>query len=67
MQFGYRPGRGTMDAVYILKTGIENEIRKPKGRVYVFFVDVKEAFDKVKREELWRKMEKKGVSSYGQE
>ena len=32
-QMGYRPGRGTMDAVYVLKTGIENEIRKgKKGR-----------------------------------
>ena len=53
-QKGYRPGRGTMDAAYVLKTGIEIEIeiRKPKGKAYVMFTDVKGAFDKVKREEL---------------
>ena len=31
-KMGYRPGRGTMDAVYVLKTGIENEIRMKKER-----------------------------------
>ena len=48
---GYRPGRGTMDAVYVLKTGIENEIRKDKGKAYVLFADVKNAFDRASREE----------------
>ena len=59
---GYRPGRGPMDAVYVLKTGIKNEIRKPKGKAYVMFADVKGAFDEVKREELWKKIEEMGIS-----
>ena len=58
-QMGYRPGRGTMDAVYVLKTGVENEIRKRKGKAYVLFADVKGAFDRVNREDLWRRMEEK--------
>ena len=61
-QMGYRPGRGTMDAVYVLKTGVENEIRKRKGKAYVLFADVKGAFDRVNREDLWRRMEEKGIN-----
>ena len=58
---GYRTGRGTMDAVYVLKTGVENEIRKDKGKAYVLFSDVKGAFDRASREELWKKIEAKGI------
>ena len=38
---GYRPGRGKMNGVYVLKTGIENEIRKDKGKAYVLFAHMK--------------------------
>ena len=60
-RMGYRPRRRTMDAIYVPKTGIENEMRKKKGKAYVFFADVKGAFDKVSREELWNKMEEKEI------
>ena len=60
-QMGYRPGRGTIDAIYVLKTGVENEIRKDKGKAYVLFADVKGAFDRASREELWKRMEEKGI------
>ena len=58
---GYRPRRGTMDAVYVLKVVVENEIRKDKGKAYVLFSDVKGAFDRASREELWKKIEAKGI------
>ena len=57
MQFGFRKGRGTMNAVYTLKKTIGGEIAKEKGRVWDFLADMKAAFDKVKREEIWKKME----------
>ena len=44
-----------------LKTGLENEIRKKGGKASVYFADVKEAFDKVSREELWKRMVEKGI------
>ena len=47
-----------MDTVYVLKTGIENEIRKDKGKAYVLFADVKGA---ASREVLWKRMEEKGI------
>ena len=50
-----------MDTVYVLKTGIENEIRKDKGKAYVLFADVKGAFDRASREDLWKRMEAKGI------
>ena len=40
-QLGYRKGRGTIDAIYIVKTTIEEEIKKDKGEIYVFFADMK--------------------------
>ena len=58
-QVGYRPGKGTIDAVYVLKTGIKDEIKKDKGKAYVSFADVKGAFDRARREELWKMMEAK--------
>ena len=57
MQFGFRKGRRTINAVYTLKKTIGGEIAKEKGRVWGFLADMKAAFDKVKREEIWKKME----------
>ena len=51
MQMEYRPGRETMNAVYV-QTGLENEIRKSKGRANIMFADVKGAFDEVQREDM---------------
>lgn len=51
-QFGFRKGRGTMDAVYVLNYIVNREIAKKKGRLFAFFVDLKAAFDKVDRDKL---------------
>ena len=60
-QFGFRKGRGTPNAVYTLKKTIGGEIAKEKGRVWGFLADMKAAFDKVKREDIWKKMEEMGI------
>ena len=44
-----------MDTVYTLKKTIGGEITREKCRVWGFLVDIKTAFDKIKREEIWKK------------
>ena len=46
-----------MNAVYTLKKTIGGEIAREKGRVWWFLADMKAAFDKIKKEEIWKKME----------
>jgi len=53
-QAGFRKGRGTMDNVRILQEVINKEISKKREKVYVFFIDLKAAFDKVVRKILWK-------------
>lgn len=60
-QFGFREGRGTMDAVYILNYIANRELGKRKGKLFACFIDLKAAFDWVDREELMRMMREMGV------
>jgi len=62
-QTGYRKGKGTLEAIYIVKTAMEEETKKEKGEIYLFFADMKGAFDKLRREKLWELMEKNEISS----
>lgn len=41
---------------------MEEEMRKEKGEIFLFFADMKGAFDKLKREKLWELMEQAEVS-----
>lgn len=59
VQMGYRKGRGTTDAIYIVKTAIEEEIKKEKGEIFLFFVDMKGAFERIKRKKIWQIMGEK--------
>ncbi|XP_025262551.1 golgin subfamily A member 6-like protein 22 [Camponotus floridanus] len=60
-QLGFRKERGTIDAVYILKNAINESIRREKGKLCVLFADMKGAFDRLKREEIWNMLEKIGI------
>ena len=57
-QFGFRKGRGTVDCIYILNYLINREIGKKSGKLFVFFGDLKAAFDMVNRQKLKECMEK---------
>lgn len=61
-QAGFRKGRSCIDNIYALKTAAEKALARKKGKLYVFFADVKAAFDKVDRELLWKNMEKQSIS-----
>jgi len=60
-QFGFREGRGTMDAIYILNYMVNKETAKKKGKIYAFFADLKAAFDKVNRVKLREMLRKANI------
>ena len=60
-QYGFRKGRGTVDAIYTLNYIANREIAKKKGKVYAFFANLKAAFDRVNRKELGEMMKKAGI------
>ena len=63
MQFGFMPGRGTTDAIFILRQLQEKYLAKRKN-LYFAFVDLEKAFDRVPREVLWWSMRKLGVEEW---
>jgi len=52
MQFGFTPGGGTTDAICIVRHVQERFLEK-KRDLWLAFVDLEKAFDKVPRDVLW--------------
>ena len=50
---GFRGGRGCVDQIFTLKQ-IGWKSREKKRRVYVGFIDLEKAYDRVNREALWQ-------------
>ena len=63
MQFGFVPGRGTIDAIFILRQLQERHLAKNKT-LYFSFIDLEKAFDRVPREVLWWSMRKAGIEEW---
>ncbi|KAL5157229.1 Secretory carrier-associated membrane protein 3 [Glycine soja] len=59
-QFGFMPGRSTMEAIYLLRRVME-QYRMDQQDLYLIFIDLEKAYDRVPREILWKALEKKGV------
>ena len=59
MQFGFRKGRSTLDAVFVLTQMLEKQKKAGKG-VAMAFLDLRKAFDRVWREGMWKILEDLG-------
>lgn len=53
-QLGFRKGCGTMEAIYVANFIISRQLNRKGGKVFLFFADLKVAFDYVDRRELER-------------
>ena len=54
-QFGFRKGRSTVDAIFILLSLVQHRLNK-KERLYVAFIDMMKCFDTIYRDGLWLKL-----------
>ena len=63
MQFGFRPGRGTTDAMYIVRQ-VQERFLANKKELWIAFVDLEKAFDRVPREVVWWSLRKVGVDEW---
>ena len=61
MQFGFMPGKGTVDAIFIVRR-MQEEYQKKDKKLYMCFVDMEKAFDRVPRKVMEWAMRKKSLS-----
>lgn len=59
-QSGFRKGRSTQDPIFSMKQLIQKASSEQK-KVYLAFIDLEKAFDKVPREKLWNILRERGV------
>lgn len=63
MQCGFTPGRGTTDAIFVVRQVQERFLEK-KRDLWMAFVDLEKAFDRVPRDVLWWALRKMKVDEW---
>ena len=59
-QFGFMPGRGTADALFIVRR-MQEEYREKDKKLYMCFVDLEKVFNRVPRRVMQWALRKKGL------
>ena len=62
-QAGFRRGFSTIDNLFVIRTVVDKELARKRGKVYGCFVDLEKAFDKVSRNALYYKLQQSGMST----
>ena len=62
-QFGFVPGRGTTDAIFVVRQLQEKYLAANK-RLYMAFIDLEKAFDRIPRKVIWWALKKLGVEEW---
>lgn len=60
-QFGFKPGYGTTDCIFVLNH-IINKTLSLKKKLYCCFIDYQKAFDKIEHANLWQKLTQSGIT-----
>ena len=63
MQFGFTPGKGTTDAIFIMRQ-MKEKYQAKKKQLYYAFVDLEKAFDRVPREVVRWALRMSGVGEW---
>eukprot|EP00660_Eupelagonema_oceanica_P008660 gene8660-6848_t len=58
---GFRPLRGTMDCVAIVRALLDHVTASQNGTLHAVYVDLRKAFDRVHRQGLWITLQRLGV------
>ena len=62
LQGGFREKRSTLDQMFVLNEAVAQTREQPNA-LYLTFIDVRKAYDRVWRVGLWRKLVDKGIPS----
>jgi hypothetical protein len=62
-QAGFRPGYGCSDQIFTIRALVERQ-RARGQKLYVSYVDFKQAFDRVPRDKLWGKLQRVGIEGW---
>jgi hypothetical protein len=61
-QFGFMPGKSTMEAIFLIRKLMER-CREKKKDLHIVFIDLKKAYDKVPRNVMWWALQKHKIST----